>query len=171
MTPTGRHVLTYDDESWKPSPEDLKSEELSRSSDTRQSTTKRVKKYLKKCKNALRSSSSESHEEASSTSSWYLDELINESEVNELEDIYEDVQCVNTDRVYQVASVVNVVKAESEVDGNAESSPPLTEGQGKVDGIDGDGVKPQAVVSVLIGFGDPLLGLNCGNTWQAADLA
>ncbi|XP_044258934.1 uncharacterized protein LOC123007598 isoform X3 [Tribolium madens] len=137
VTPAGRHALTYNEESWKPSSEDSpKVEELSRSSDTRQSTSKRVKNYLKKCKNALKSGSSESHEEAASTSSWYLDELISVSEVNELEDIYEDVQ-VNVDNrdVYQVASVVDVIRNESRsADAGVESSsPPLTEEQGKVE--------------------------------------
>ncbi|EFA01095.2 hypothetical protein TcasGA2_TC004018 [Tribolium castaneum] len=140
VTPTGRHALTYDEESWRSTSEESSSkppEELSRSSDTRQSATKRVKNYLKKCKNALKSGS---HEEVASTSSWYLDELINVSEVNELEDIYEDVQVDVDSGVYQVASVVDVVDRNE--DAGAQSSPPLTEEQGKVDGDVGEGQKP-----------------------------
>ncbi|XP_063910546.1 uncharacterized protein LOC135127835 isoform X3 [Zophobas morio] len=155
VTPTGRHVLTYDEESWKPTAEDSKSDDISRTSETRQSTTKRVKKYLKKCKNALKSGSADSHsEETSSTASWYLEELINESEIHELDDIYEDAQPVgavdNSDK-YQVASVVDVKKNKCEAASDAaDSSPTLTEEQGKVDGNEGDvngaeGEKPQAM--------------------------
>jgi hypothetical protein len=154
VTPTGRHVLTYDEESWKPTPEEPKPEDISRTNEARQSKAKRVKKYLKKCKNVLgRSTSSDiPAEEAPSTSSWYLEELINVSEINELEDVYEDavqVGTVDSGAVYQVASVVDDVKRNESV-GLADSSPPLTEEQGKVDGADGDeeGEKPQALVSV-----------------------
>ncbi|XP_068911391.1 puratrophin-1-like isoform X4 [Tenebrio molitor] len=152
VTPTGRHVLTYDEESWKPTPEEPKPEDISRTNEARQSKAKRVKKYLKKCKNVLgRSTSSDvPAEEAPSTSSWYLEELINVSEINELEDVYEDavqVGTVDSGAVYQVASVVDDVKKNESV-GLADSSPPLTEEQGKVDGADGDeeGEKPQALV-------------------------
>ncbi|KAH0811264.1 hypothetical protein GEV33_011526 [Tenebrio molitor] len=157
VTPTGRHVLTYDEESWKPTPEEPKPEDISRANEARQSKAKRVKKYLKKCKNVLgRSTSSDvPAEEAPSTSSWYLEELINVSEINELEDVYEDavqVGTVDSGAVYQVASVVDDVKKNESV-GLADSSPPLTEEQGKVDGADGDeeGEKPQALMLSYVG--------------------
>lgn len=83
VTPTGRHAVNYDEESWKPTPEEPQKtkketvEEFNRSSDIRQSTTKRMKNYLKKCKHALGKSSSSSsgssqnHDGASS--SWYVE--------------------------------------------------------------------------------------------------
>lgn len=171
VTPTGRHALTYDEESWKPTPEDLpKPEEITRSSETRTSTTKRVKKYLKKCKSVLISGTSDaSSEEAPTTSSWYLDDLIHESEVHELEDIYEDAQVgniVTNNDFYQVANVVDVKKSQNDIAIDiANSSPTLTDEQGKVDGNEGgvnnaEGEKPQTMVSGLIGLGVMLcLGL------------
>ncbi|GLV42576.1 Puratrophin-1-like [Carabus blaptoides fortunei] len=58
VTPTGRHIRSFEESSWKPiedniQTQDEKFEEFSRQSDERQSKTKRVKNYLKKCKNAL----------------------------------------------------------------------------------------------------------------------
>ncbi|XP_049818599.1 uncharacterized protein LOC109601686 isoform X4 [Aethina tumida] len=121
VTPTGRHALAYDEESWKPNSEDKPKEtDLTRNSDIRQSKTKRVKNYLKKCKHALgsRSNSSEqsSNGEPPERSSWYLDKqleaIINEGEVNELEDVFEDAQSSIDldvrDGLPQVASVIEV---------------------------------------------------------------
>lgn len=65
VNPTGRQIRSFEDTSLKELEdkeqdnhesqlsEDLKPEEFSRSSEERQSKTKRVKNYLKKCKNVL----------------------------------------------------------------------------------------------------------------------
>ncbi|CAH0547509.1 unnamed protein product [Brassicogethes aeneus] len=119
VTPAGRHALTYDEESWKPNEEEKSKEksEFSRSADARQSKTKRVKNYLKKCKNALGSRSNSSEQSSNGEpgpSSWYLDNplgiLVNESQVNELEDVFEDAQVdVNLgSKKLEVANVVEV---------------------------------------------------------------
>lgn len=117
VTPTGRHALTYDEESWRE--KDDNTEEITRQSETRKSKTKRMKNYLKKCKNVLGNRSSSSLNDpgggsgggcglgtsydvtpsnsSSSTSSWYIDKsiAINECEINELEDVYEEVSALN----------------------------------------------------------------------------
>lgn len=118
VTPTAARAITYDEESWKPSPEDKlkEKEDFSRQSEARQSKTKRVKNYLKKCKNALgtRSASLEvsSCNDTSSTSSWYVENKINECEINELEEIYEDAlvsqNLGDTSSAYQVANIIEV---------------------------------------------------------------
>lgn len=165
VTPTGHQALTFDDESWKPSLDDTiaqtSTSEISRSNEIRQSKTKRVKKYLKKCKNVLsKSSIDQSTEEEARTSSWYLEEIINEGRVSELDDIFEDAQ-VNldlseSDQNYQVANVVHVkcnvsdtetaagVSEEQEnvckesfkdaIDEPVDSSPSLIDLQGSEDG-------------------------------------
>lgn len=128
MTPTGRHALTYDEESWKPKPDDRNPskskesspDEIGRSSETRQSKTKRVKNYLKKCKNALGSRSNSNDQSSSSdnqSTSWFVDkkleEALNESEIHDLEDVFEKVhinpnlKCDFSDKC-RVASVVDV---------------------------------------------------------------
>ncbi|XP_018574008.1 uncharacterized protein LOC108913036, partial [Anoplophora glabripennis] len=118
VTPTGGRAITYDEESWKPSPEDKlkEKEDFNRLSEARQSKTKRVKNYFKKCKNALgtRSASLEvsSSSDASGTSSWYVENKLNECEVNELEEIFEDAQDSPnlgvTSSAYQVANIIEV---------------------------------------------------------------
>ncbi|KAJ8969191.1 hypothetical protein NQ317_000761 [Molorchus minor] len=98
-----------------------KKTDISRESEIRQSKTKRVKNYLKKCKNVLGSRSatlevSSTSEYASATSSWYLEEKIeqnlNECEINELEEVFEDAQdnlvLGQCDDLYQVANIVEV---------------------------------------------------------------
>ncbi|KAJ8922119.1 hypothetical protein NQ315_004053 [Exocentrus adspersus] len=98
VTPTGGRAITYDEESWKPSPEDKSKEkdDLSRQCEVRQSKTKRVKNYLKKCKNALGNRSASLQvspcSESPKTSSWYIENNLNECEINELEEVFEDAQ-------------------------------------------------------------------------------
>lgn len=158
VTPTGRHCLTYDEESWKPTLEEQ--QDLKRTSETdhcrtleiRQSKTKRVRNYLKKCKNALARSSSgeQSHfAESSSTSSWYVEKqlsgVLNESEVVELEDVFENVKEISgISDICEVANVVEVKGRSEEVGDRDEkeksvefSSPTLTESQSEVVGDDG----------------------------------
>lgn len=125
VTPTTDRAVTYDDESWKPSEEETikDKKDLSRSSDVRHSKAKKVKNYLKKCKNVLGSSRTASLEVSSSetattsaTSSWYIDsqieESLNHSEINEIEDVFEDAQVSlnysETSSVYQVANIIEV---------------------------------------------------------------
>lgn len=151
VTPAGRHCLTYDEESWKPTPEEQ--QDFKRTSDIdhcrtleiRQSKTKRVRNYLKKCKNALaRSSSSEQFAESSS-SSWYVEKQINESEVVELEDVFENVKEIGgISDICEVANVIEVKGRSEETSDTSEkekaaeiSSPTLTEPQSEVAGDDG----------------------------------
>ncbi|KAJ8922126.1 hypothetical protein NQ315_004060 [Exocentrus adspersus] len=118
VTPTGGRAITYDEESWKPSPEDKSKEkdDLSRQCEVRQSKTKRVKNYLKKCKNALgnRSASLEVSpcSESPKTSSWYIENNLNECEINELEEVFEDAQVSpslgDSSSAYQVANIIEV---------------------------------------------------------------
>ncbi|VEN61900.1 unnamed protein product [Callosobruchus maculatus] len=132
VTPTTTKAVTYDEESWKPSSEETVSDkkDLSRTSEVRQSKTKRVKNYLKKCKTVLGSSKSNSIDipEGSQTTkntSWYL-ENVNECEVNELEDVFEEAQvCLNLTECsssYQVANVIEVRGPPSEAEGEPSQS-------------------------------------------------
>ncbi|KAJ8954872.1 hypothetical protein NQ318_016807 [Aromia moschata] len=95
--------------------------DLNRSCDVRQSKTKRVKNYLKKCKNALGRSatlevSSGVEESTSATSSWYLEngieDNLNECEINELDEVFEDAQVSlnlgDCDALFQVANIIEV---------------------------------------------------------------
>lgn len=117
VTPTGRHCLSYDEESWKPT-EDEKtnskesSPDVCRTLETRQSKTKRVKNYLKKCKNALgsRSSTAEITQVEYSSSSWYVDDHLNEGEVHEIVEQFEQVKTIDQsiDEKKRVALVVEV---------------------------------------------------------------
>lgn len=155
MTPAGRHCLTYDEESWKPTPEEQDLKRASepdhhcRTLEIRQSKTKRVRNYLKKCKNALaRSSSGEQFASESTSSSWYVEKqlggVLNESEVVELEDVFENVKEIRgIGDICEVANVVEV-KGRPEDGERAEkekgvdvSSPTLTETQSEVEGDDG----------------------------------
>lgn len=161
MTPTGRHALTYDDQSWQPNADDTNStkDDFTRSNEARQSKTQRVKNYIKKCKNALGSKSNsleQSHNGESSSASWYIDKklenLLNESEINELDDIYENAQFSedfhNCSDSYQRANVIQIKgdnqnNENNQADGNCEeiskedesvASPPLNEIQEQDDG-------------------------------------
>lgn len=123
VTPINERAATYDEESWKPSEEEAvkNKKDLSRSNDVRQSKTKRVKNYLKKCKTALGPSKSASLEvsscddNVSSCSSWYMESQIidnlNRCEINELTEIFEDAHSVKAGDgrgVYQVANIIEV---------------------------------------------------------------
>lgn len=124
VTPTNDRAVTYDEESWKPSEEEAAKDkkDLARSNDIRQSKTKRVKNYFKKCKSVLASSKSASldvstyDDNISTASSWYIENQIednlNRCEINELEEIFEDAQIsvdVSEGRsVYQVANIIEV---------------------------------------------------------------
>lgn len=124
MTPTGRHALTYDEESWRQQEESASSketgEEIGRNTETRKSKTKRVKNYLKKCKNVLGNRSgaaavsdpnttSGSGNDATATSSWYVEKSLelNESEIKELEDVFEEVQ--SFDCFADLSRIANVI--------------------------------------------------------------
>ncbi|XP_072400076.1 puratrophin-1-like isoform X3 [Diabrotica undecimpunctata] len=123
VTPTATRAVTYDEESWKPSPDESSKDEKDsvRSSEIRQSKTKRVKNYLKKCKNVLGSSKSASLDvssvcsESAGSSSWYLEDTnieIKEPQINELEDVFENAQISlnfnDGTSSYQVANIVEV---------------------------------------------------------------
>lgn len=150
MTPTGRHALTYDEQSWKPSPDETANkDDFVRANESRQSKTQRVKNYIKKCKNALGSKSNsleQSHNGESSSTSWYVDkkleDLLNESEINELDDVFEDAEIrEHFGTSYQKANVIQI-KGEERNEGNridegleeGAASPPLTEAQEQDDG-------------------------------------
>lgn len=158
VTPAGRHCLTYDEESWKPTPaeeEDLKHISECRTLEIRQSKTKRVRNYLKKCKNVLSRSSSGGDQsqfaESSSSSSWYIEKqinsgVLNESEVVELEDVFEDAKEIgDISEICEQANIVEVKGRPEEVPENDKdekeetniSSPTLTEVQSEVVGDDG----------------------------------
>lgn len=117
VTPTGRHCLSYDEESWKPT-EDEKSNskesspDVCRTLETRQSKTKRVKNYLKKCKNALgsRSSTADITQVEYSSSSWYVENHLNEGEITEIVDEFEQVKTIDQciDEKKRVAVIVEV---------------------------------------------------------------
>lgn len=128
MTPAGRHCLTYDEESWRPTPEDrppAKDPSERGTLDVRQSKAKRVRNYLKKCKDALGRSSG-------GGPSWYLEErALRESEVVELEDVFEDAKEI--EGIAEICEVANVVEVRGRPGsgggvGDA-SSPTLTEAQ------------------------------------------
>lgn len=161
VTPASRHALTYDEESWKPTPEELsKSKEDTCTLERHQSTTKKVRNYLKKCRNVLssRSTSTDQTQNADgSTSSWYVDKQINvhECQVVELEDVFENAQVVDIGikDVCEVANIVEV-KGRTEVQNNENvensqevhcedtySSPTLTELQGQVEEIQNVGAE------------------------------
>ncbi|CAH1179324.1 unnamed protein product [Phaedon cochleariae] len=119
VTPTSGRPISYTDESWKPSSGES-TKDPSCPTECRQSKTKRVKNYLKKCKSALGTSKSASLDvssncsEKNETSSWYLEnqieENLNECEVKELEDVFENAT-VHTDIddcSLQVANIVEV---------------------------------------------------------------
>lgn len=157
VTPSGRHCLTYDEESWKPTAEEQQ-QDLKYISDTdhcrtleiRQSKTKRVRNYLKKCKNALsRSSSSDQAQFVESSSSWYIEkqisnDVLNESEVVELEDVFEDAKEIGC--ISEICEKANVIEVRGPPDEPVErknddkeeatniSSPTLTETQSEVVG-------------------------------------
>lgn len=151
VTPTTDRAVTYDEESWKPSEEETikDKKDLSRSNDVRQSKTKRVKNYLKKCKNVLGSSKSASldvsscDDNVSGCSSWYIDNQIvdnlNRCEINELEEIFEDAQVsINVTEgssVYQVANIIEVrgpsTSASSASDSNSDKNKAVEESSQK----------------------------------------
>lgn len=135
VTPSNQRAVTYDEESWKPTPEETSSKEKSPEPSTSSSSTsskqtsktKKVKKYLKKCKNAL--GTSKSYSSFDSKSSWYVDprleNLVCESEINELEEVFEDAVVVKPleihERVkFEVASVIQVKGPPNEKDDNKE---------------------------------------------------
>ncbi|CAG9864587.1 unnamed protein product [Phyllotreta striolata] len=116
VTPTSTRALTYDEESWKQSPEDSLADDRTSLKSTEQSKTNRVKNYIKKCKNALSTSKSASVDLSSASSSWYDDDKsasnVRTHETNELEDVFEEAQ-VRLDvgsgtSFFQVANVVEV---------------------------------------------------------------
>lgn len=90
VTPTGRQIRSFEDTSLKALEEkekdnhepqvseDLKPEEFSRSGEERQSKTKRVKNYLKKCKNVLSGGNASN----SSGNAKYPDSPFNEAQTN-----------------------------------------------------------------------------------------
>ncbi|XP_076262791.1 uncharacterized protein LOC143197888 isoform X3 [Rhynchophorus ferrugineus] len=126
VTPTSQRSVTYDEESWRPTTEDTSSREKSPEPSTSStistkstSKTKKVKKYLKKCKNALsvnKSSSSFDCETSSQNTSWYVDprlrNLVCESEINELEEQFEEDEVTpletRNDIKFEVASIIQV---------------------------------------------------------------
>lgn len=159
VTPAGRHCLTYDEESWRPTSEEQQNikcnsdTDYCRNIEIRQSKTKRVRNYIKKCKNALSRSSSDQTQfaESSSSSSWYLDKqisgVLNESEVVELEDVFEDAKEIGG--ISEICEKANVIEVRGRSEEPAElckdetekaaeiSSPTLIEMQSEVVGDDG----------------------------------
>ncbi|KAK5642683.1 hypothetical protein RI129_008850 [Pyrocoelia pectoralis] len=184
VTPTGRHAVTYNEESWKSIPEEqgksegpskasennnIQSEDLSRSSEVRQSKTKRVKNYIKKCKNALgiNSSDSSSHKNDDGHDiEKDLEVIINKSEIRELDHVFEKIgdnsriEENNLSDLSQVANVVNILPGDERCEGESGTetqSPFLSDVQEKVDSKNGDGIDEDQVhrkevteVSVLV---------------------
>lgn len=111
-----------------------------------------MKNYFKKCKNALENlstsattdqpsaSSSSEHPSENSNCLWYVDDPsseVKESEVCELEDVFERAQGLEEVVVEQLANVIDVKSGKAvDVDAGGDDfpSPPLTEVQAKVDG-------------------------------------
>lgn len=136
MTSSNQQAITYDEESWKPRSEHSSSKEKSpdpstpSSSSSKSSKTKKVKKYLKKCKNVLGSSkgstsfdcetASQISAQSSASASWYvdskLDDLIQNGEVNEIEDAFDDVKPLKVEPPiqWQVANVIQLKGPEDE---------------------------------------------------------
>lgn len=129
MTPTGRHVRGFEESSWKAtddlhdtslkSKDDTRSEEFNRNTDERKSKTKRVKNYLKRCKDALSGSSKQQNETKNeqNCSYWYVD---NETRVTEhrisINDISENDQHSDSiDNSNKIDNVENIfVETENE---------------------------------------------------------
>lgn len=92
MTPTGRHVRGFEEQSWKPTEEyhetkPIESTDFTRNSEERKSTTKRVKNYLKRCKNALAGNKSQPEQQAENQCSyWYVDNETKDAEEKTVED-------------------------------------------------------------------------------------
>nr|XP_023013754.1 uncharacterized protein LOC111503632 [Leptinotarsa decemlineata] len=125
VTPTSTRAVTYDEESWKPSPEDS-SKDIERSTEVRHSKSKRVKSILKKCKNVLGnksaslevstgsdpSSSSSGNERSSFCLDDKIEDKLNVCQINELDDIFEDahvsLNVAECTGVFQVANIVEV---------------------------------------------------------------
>lgn len=91
VTPTGRHARGFEESSWKPNEdqqdsfpkqkEDTKSDEFNRNSEERKSKTKRVKNYLKRCKDALSGTKPQPETKTEQNCSyWYVE---NETHVPE----------------------------------------------------------------------------------------
>lgn len=147
VTPTGRHALTYDEESWKATSEEPQKpkdtqDEISRSSEARQSKTKRVKNYLKKCKNVLHGRSATENTEtavdSSSSSSWYIEKQIEvcESEEKELDEVFEETGFIEdvTDSMADLIEPIGVFSRTLDPDlESVASSPFLTTEQNRVD--------------------------------------
>ncbi|KAJ8952473.1 hypothetical protein NQ314_007551 [Rhamnusium bicolor] len=98
VTPTVERAITYDEESWKPSPEEKSKEKADfnrRSASLEVSTTSG---------------------DTSVTSSWYLEnqieENLNECEINELEEVFEDAHVSlnlgDCSGIFQVANIIEV---------------------------------------------------------------
>ncbi|KAK4877374.1 hypothetical protein RN001_009880, partial [Aquatica leii] len=130
VTPTGRHAISYNEDCWKSKPEEQQPPdgsskllentptEIGRSSEGRQSKAKRVKNYLKKCKNAIGNKISSSEASTSNNEDATLVEkdsevILNKSEVNELNEIYENLNqnaCLQSVcDLSEVANVVNII--------------------------------------------------------------
>nr|XP_023018868.1 uncharacterized protein LOC111507754 [Leptinotarsa decemlineata] len=125
VTPTSTRAVTYDEESWKPSPEDS-FKDIERSTEVRHSKSKRVKSILKKCKNVLGnksaslevstgsdpSSSSSGNERSSFCLDDKIEDNLNVCQINELDDIFEDahvsLNVAECTGVFQVANIVEV---------------------------------------------------------------
>lgn len=96
----GRPALTYDEESWKPKSEDhnedtTKLNENQAVPEIRQSKCKRVKNYLKKCKNVIGSKSTNNDQhsklgiETSSTANKLNENTSHYDECSELDNVFE----------------------------------------------------------------------------------
>ncbi|KAF5297182.1 hypothetical protein FQA39_LY12197 [Lamprigera yunnana] len=124
VTPTGRHAISFNDDCWKPKNEEeaiegtskaseSPSDEISRTSEVRQSKTKRVKNYLKKCKNAIGNKIGSSETSDTKNAEKDLEVILNKSEVHELEEVFENVGdnvCLENVRdLSQIANVVDII--------------------------------------------------------------
>ncbi|XP_060519485.1 uncharacterized protein LOC132697828 [Cylas formicarius] len=150
VTPTNQKALTYDEQSWKPAPEETPPEKekdgSNHSSCSQISKKKKVKNYFKKCKNALSNKPTSidlpSSTETSSENAWYvdpkLDKPLQTSEVNVIEDIFEDALVVPLDGKVTL-EIANIIEVKSAGVFTEDAAPKNDIAAGEADKSDGRG--------------------------------
>ncbi|XP_045464093.1 uncharacterized protein LOC123673564 isoform X3 [Harmonia axyridis] len=130
VTPVGRPAITYDNQSWKEKPEkdtEESEDSSSKSSDSKKSKAKRVKNFLKsKYKTAIGSKSNGSGQSQSGDSaSWYLEKITVQSEVSELNEVFEEacesLEVFDSCEQYRVANVILIKNPAENAEKKSES--------------------------------------------------
>lgn len=122
MTPVGRPALTYENQSWKEKPNndsEEPEESVSKTSESKKSKAKRVKNFLKnKYKTAIGSKSSSSDQSPSGDSaSWYLERITVQSEVSEVDEVFEEAcETLGEIESLQPLQVANVILIKNPTD-------------------------------------------------------